>query len=618
MFGPLSRLLPSLPSLPSFPSLPPLPALPARRNRDSRRWWVRRGRAHIEVRGLHRIDAEALVSDLETALRKVAGVDWAAVNAVLGRVVVDLAGGDVPIEALVATIDAVEDRHQMSDERFLERPEHPGDVEPLQRQLIMLGADLAGLSVSVAGKIARSARLPLEIAALVPLVEHTPRLRSQVESLLGWTSAEMSLALVNALAQGLAQGPIGLIIDAAHRMALVGEVQARRRVWKEREAELCSGRQRCAPIHLPPRPASLPRGPVERYGDHAGLVGLAAGGTAFAATGDLRQTAAFLAASAPKAARLTRECFAAELTRVLGERRVLVVDGDALRRLDRIDTVVIDARVLHTAQFVAGPLVALDGATETEGRLRQRVGVLLEPEAPRVLRRSRVWALGPLAAVAPGVPAAAQTAARRVRRPGSVVLGLTRHGTLQAILAAEPGMSPLAGALLSAARAAGELLIAGNVAGVVRRLSSGRMISSGTRLSAEIRELQAEGRVVALVSAGPGAALAAADCGIGILAADRTPPWGAHVLCGPGLAEACFLLDSIATAATVSRRGVQLAAYGSVTGALLALGGPRASATERAVLGVNGAAGVGLVSGIWSARALARRPAPVVSDTAGF
>ncbi|MEQ7125350.1 hypothetical protein ABN034_12595 [Actinopolymorpha sp. B11F2] len=78
-------------------------------------------------------------------------------------------------------------------------------------------------------------------------------------------------------------------------------------------------------------------------------------------------------------------------------------------------------------------------------------------------------------------------------------------------------------------------------------------------------------------------------------------PQSAAASAAPGPAE---------TSATI----VQLAAYGSVTGALLALGGPRASATERAVLGVNGAAGVGLVSGIWSARALARRPAPVVSD----
>ena len=53
-----------------------------------------------------------------------------------------------------------------------------------------------------------------------------------------------------------------------------------------------------------------------------------------------------------------------------------------------------------------------------------------------------------------------------------------------------------------------------------------------------------------------------------------------------------------------------LAAYGSGAGALLALAGPRAGATLRSLIAVNGAALASLGSGAWHAMALARRPLP--------
>jgi cation-transporting ATPase I len=57
-----------------------------------------------------------------------------------------------------------------------------------------------------------------------------------------------------------------------------------------------------------------------------------------------------------------------------------------------------------------------------------------------------------------------------------------------------------------------------------------------------------------------------------------------------------------------------LAAYGSGAAALLALAGPRTVATVRALVAVNGAAIASLGTGVWTARMLARRPAPVSAD----
>jgi cation-transporting ATPase I len=125
--------------------------------------------------------------------------------------------------------------------------------------------------------------------------------------------------------------------------------------------------------------------------------------------------------------------------------------------------------------------------------------------------------------------------------------------------------------------------------------------------------LQHQGRVVALVSGRAGAALRTADCGIGVLS-DAAPPWQADLLCGPGLAQAIRIVDAIAAARAVSRRGALIALYGSVAAALLALAGPRAGTGGRASLAINSAAAVGVASGAWSGRALAERPDALATD----
>jgi cation-transporting ATPase I len=222
---------------------------------------------HIEARGLGGTSSDVVARDLEDRLQRVAGVERAEANAILGRVVIsfaetnDAAGTDVggtdvggtdvggtpdvgpDIADLLAVIEDLEKEHRLTDQRFADRPEHPADIETSRREVVALGADLAGIGVSVAGRLLRLARFPVEVAALVPLVESTPRLRRTVDSVLGPPLAEMSLALANATAQGLAQGPLGLVVDAACRLSLLGEATARRHVWAQREPGR-SGRDR--------------------------------------------------------------------------------------------------------------------------------------------------------------------------------------------------------------------------------------------------------------------------------------------------------------------------------------------------------------------------------------
>jgi cation-transporting ATPase I len=508
-----------------------------RPGRWERRAWNGNGRAHVEVRGVHREGRHRLAEAVETELARLQGVNWAEVNAITGRVVVAFDGDAVDLDDLVEVVEAVEEAHDVHTERFpQDRPEHPADAEPLQRNLLALGADLVGLGVAAFGQILRATPFPGEIAGVVSLADSQPRVRSLLDRTFGHPTTEATLALASAMAQALSGGPLGLVVDAAHRANLVGEVQARRAVWARREPELSRRHADRLPALEPKeRPGPLPAGPIESYSDRASLASLGAFGVALAATRDPRRAANALLAGIPKAARQGREAFASQLGRDLAARGVVAMDSAVLRRLDRVDTVVIDAAAVRAEHAASG---------------------------------SR--------------------------------------------------LDPLAGALAERVRSAGlALVVAGGRSDVRATLGAERVVAGGARLATSIRALQADGHGVLLVSAHGHAALAAADCGVGILGADH-PPAAADLLCGPGLEQACFIVEATAVAREVSRRAALLALAGSAVGGAWATVGTGRGATQRALIPVNVSALAAQAGGVWSAVALGRQPAAVSADIADW
>ncbi len=317
--------------------------------RRKRRIWAGNGRVHIEVRGIERPDSERFVHGLEKALSAVEGVHWAEVNVIAGRVVAAYDGDGVDVGDLVDVVEAVEDAHGARGAPFpATRPEHPADPEPLQRDLVALGADVLGLGVSIFGQVLRATPFPGEVAAAISFVDSNPRLRRVVENRLGRPAADLSLSLASAMTQAVSQGPLGLLVDIGHRAGLAREQVARRDGWNRREPEL-HGHARSGPLlseATGKRPMALPGGSIERYGDRVSLASMGAFGAVLAATRDPRRASNALLAGVPKAARLGREAFAAQLSRVLNDRGAVVMDAAVLRRLDRIDTVVLDAGIL--------------------------------------------------------------------------------------------------------------------------------------------------------------------------------------------------------------------------------------------------------------------------------
>ncbi len=604
-----------------------LPVSPGRRQR---RRWVGNGRAHIEVKGVHRPENQPAARRLEAALGGLDGVRWAQVNAVAGRVVVAFDGDRVNMDGLVDVIEGIEDEHDLSQERFPhDRPDHPADAEPIQRQLYAIGADLGGLGLGLAGqfafgqfgRLARKNPLVGEIASLISLADSTPVLRRAIEGRLGRAATDLGLAAGNAVAQGLTQGPLGLVVDIAHRGLVLDELRARRDLWTRSEPLLYGA----GPPGRPPRaaragrPAPLPAGPAETYSNAAGTAALGAAVAALAVTRDPHLAVAATAAANPKAAKLGREGFAARVDRDLARSGVLALDSEALRRLDRLDAVLLDTKLLTTGRMVVGSVwMPPAHQPEAEAAVLAAHALLSQDRpapvpsgpapsgpAPSGPAPAAEWAVGPVPRRLAGD---FRAAAAGLRAHGDRLLALFRGAALFGLVVVEPELDPLAGPLLAAARSVGLAAVAG-LAGLGRREPVDRVLAGGTRMAASVRALQAEGKVVALVSADQHAALADADLGIGVAGGSR-PPWGADLVTGSGLAGACRILQAVPTARAVSRRAAAFAAYGSGAGALLALAGRRPGAATRSLLAVNGAALAALSGGVWSAMTLARRPPP--------
>ncbi len=570
-----------------------------------RRVWSAGGRAQLEVWGLDGPQCPAVVAGVQQSLAGLDGVSWARVDAVTRRAVVRFDPARVATGQLADAVAAAERAAGVTCPGYRREGESfPGDTEPVRLQGWALAADTAGLSAAVAGWLAGLPPLPGSAAAAVVLVDNQPRLRVLLESRLGPPATDLALAVSTAAVQALTLGVPSLLVDTAQRTQAVLAPRARRDGFTRREAELAAPARpvRGAPLARVGRPVPLPAGVVERHADRAAAWSLLAAGGLLAATGNADLAGRVLLIGAPKAARAGREAFADTLTAGLSRRGVVVGDPASLRRLDRVDTVVVDSTVLHDDRALVLSALPLSGGWTTEHvwSAAQRLlagGDDLPLPPPRGRHRHR------LALVERAEPD---------QDTGLPLLVLTEDGTPAGQVLVGTELDPYADAVLSAGQAAGLRLVltrdpaAPELAGRADEVLGGG--KAGMGLAGQVRRLQAAGRVVALVSAQEDA-LAAADVGIGVVPVAGRVPWAADLLCGPGLAEVPRLLAAVPAARAVSVRGVTSATAATFLGALLtAVGGP--ARTARAVLPVTAAAGAALLSGTVTARRVLRIPAP--------
>lgn len=495
-----------------------------------RQVWARGGRAHIEARGVHRTDAPPdYLADLRHTIGGADGVRWAAVNGILGDVVVDFDPDRVGVRALRKIVAGVERTHGMAH-LPRNRPMHPGGFEPVFDELLTLGGDLLGAAAGLVGRMVPLPTLPPESIALILTVDLIPGLRHRLDARFGAMRVETAIALTSSVIGAAAHTPLSAVADAGLRAVQLPAALARRHTWESRAPELTTNARIAAAAAQPPpaaRPVPLPPGPIDRYAVQAGLA-TAATAAALLPISGLAKAARAVALGAPRAARMGAQAHAAVLGRILSSHGVVVRDPDALDRLDRIDTVVIDADVL------------------------------------------------------------------------------TSHGTGE--------LDPLTEAVIAAAHAVGRVVVAPIASGMAERVGADGGIGGGSHLTASVHELQAQGHAVLLIADHNAGGLAAADCGVGIVAPGRAPPWAADVLCGPDLTDAWLMLRACVAARLASARSVRLAMLGSLCGALLGLLGPQRGAYQRGALPVGVSALIAVGAGVWSAGSLARMPLPPTAD----
>lgn len=304
--------------------------------------WTGSGRAHVEASPADDTAARRLVD----AVRELDGVEWAAWNPAMRRVIVSLERREGVLGDVVRLVDEAEDR---TDAGHHLRPEHPADHEPAVHLLLEIGTDVVALSLTAWTALLRFAPVPVELASAITFVESQTRVRAGLSRRIGAPATDVTFAVASAIASGLAHGPLALLNDLFHRTNLLAEHLAHRDAWERAEARLAaSPRRASAPAVDPgPRPVPMPVPTADAYSQRAGVVGLGAG-LGLLGLGARGAAGAAFTAGISNAVTTSRAAYAAQLHRSLAARGVHALDRGALRQFEQVDAVVLGARLHET------------------------------------------------------------------------------------------------------------------------------------------------------------------------------------------------------------------------------------------------------------------------------
>ncbi|MPY82402.1 MAG: HAD-IC family P-type ATPase [Actinophytocola sp.] len=582
----------------------------------SRQVRSRDGRCYIEVHGLDGPNPRRVIRAVERELAAVPGVDWARVNGPTHRVIVATTDPAPRQDDLVRAVARAERAAKVpedeTDEACLD-VHHPCEGPRTTQAVSSLAADAFGLGLSAVTRLASWVPLPTEVGALGSVFHHHPALRRLTgKAMHSQHDADSALPIVSAVAQGLAAGGEGLVLDIAERVEQWREARAHESTWWRREPELVRDEQDAAAAPVPGRTSPTPEDPADRYASRAMAAGAAAGAGAVPFVGPRRGIGVGLA-SLPKAPGAGREGFATHLGRILARRGVVVMDRGVLRQLGRVDTVVIDTAALRTGHYEITDLVPVSGADPAE--TAERVFELFDPADPDTCQERDGWRLAPLDDLDLSGTTGKRAAKQLRERGAERVIGVARGRRLRGVAGVNAEQADDMRAVMAAAHRSGAALVVGDDRGAARYPHADDVVPGGERLAAEVRELQQDGAVVLVVSADRDA-LGAADCGLGLHRDGEPAPWGAHLLLGEDITTATIVVDAIDVAATVDRQSTRLAAGGSGVGALAALQAMPSRAASRGLLGVNAAAAAAFAGGTWRARRLLSQPPLPPTDSA--
>ncbi|MFC3983892.1 cation-translocating P-type ATPase [Streptosporangium jomthongense] len=578
------------------------------------------GGFHVDLRAIGGPGTERLARRLETLLLALDGVERAEVNGVLGTVFVGGDEGVVDLKRLLSIVAELDDEDEWEQEEDEEAREAGGAaegtagrgpgpalarvVEQRTRAGIRLGASALGTGLAVAGRLAHLPPLSPVVPALLHLAESTPAIRTRLTRHLGHQATSALFTTANVVTGTLALQPVGLLVQAVSAAERYVEAREARRAWDSRARELASdeGAYRHVRRRRRTRTTPLEHSPVERFERLASPAALGVSVLTHVVSGSRDRGLAMMIAATPSAAKAGREAFSSAVGRTLAKRGAVVLDSHALRRMDGLDTVVLDAALFLTGSWTVERVVPLaEGIDPAE--LNALLPGLLDATDPGARRERGHWAAEPAR-----LPAAE---GREWRSLGLRPVRVTRRGVPVALAGLAPELVSIADALVTAPQGCSVLLAGEGAREVVRRLAVGggggdgtppKTLPGGHRLTTRIRALQAEGHGVAVVSRRSTSAMAQADLSVGVLGGPDGVPWEADVL--GDLETAHLLLSCLAPARRAGERCVRLSLATAAAGAALAGTGPRTASVSRARLVSDGTALAAIVVGEWTAREL--------------
>lgn len=505
--------------------------------------WTRPGRYYIELHGLDDPNARRLIRFVERGLESHAGVSWARVNAPSRRVVVAVGSPPSDRRELVRVVESAERHakvHADEDDDACLELHHPCEGPRTPTAVSALAADAVGLGLSALTRLSHWVPLPTEMAALPATFQHHPKLRALAgKGMHSQHDADSVLPMVSALAQGLAAGGEGIVLDGAQRIAEWREARAYQAAWRKAEPELVSGPEHAAADPVVERPGPPPADPIYAYAERAMGMG-AVGGLALMPFFGLRRGIDFALTSLPKAPAAGRHGFATPFGRILAQRGVIVMDRGVLRRLGYLDTIVLDANSLRTGRHELTSLVPVSGADPTEAA--ESAYPLFDPREPDRLAEDDGWRLGPLDRLDLSGTTGKQTAAKLRKQGAERVIGLARGSRLRAVAGVSVAQPEGMQAMAAAARRSGAGVVIATDADQ-KGFAYADSVVPATGLTEAVHELQADGAAVLVVS-GNRTALGAADCGVGFYREGAPPAWGAHILVGSDIEAAAHGLGS--------------------------------------------------------------------------
>nr|WP_185296244.1 cation-translocating P-type ATPase [Mycolicibacterium litorale] len=529
-------------------------------------------RCWVEVRGLGGEHAHAIAAEVVRAVKELPGVRSVALNTTVARIVVTVDDDGPSLPDLLRTVDAAERAVDAGARRT--RPMNlPGDDAILAARTAGAALSIAGLGLSVTASALRMRGVPDAVSAVPTLVDHMPRLRRKLEGRLGPDGTDLLFAAAHATMATLAVSPLSAAAEAAQRTMLAAEAWNDRAAWRRHEPSLS---QHAADDRPPTKRVSPPEGMPERYADRAAAIGAGAGLALGVLSGNLGTAGEAAVVAAPKALRTTREAFACALSRGFADRHGgLVLHPRALRTLDRIDTVVIDPRALHTDEVMVSRVRGLTNS-----------------------HRSRAW-----------------QAARKALADGTLTTGW--HPMADVPGAGEDGevlvshvRDPYAAAVVAEARRTRPRIVSIADDGL-RSLAQGFDHlhpvgeSPDDALAEAVAAAKDDGATVLLITTADMTTPHAADVTVGVLREGRPPPWSADLLVDD-LTGAWRVLHALPAARAASEKGVELSLSSSAVGALMLIPG----VPGRGPASVQAGAMAGLLSGFSAGRRVFGDPLP--------